>query len=425
MKASFFHKFSSYLAKLVNKSKIYQRYNFRVSFYNRAYRIRIQQIREKEHANVVFIAANLSMWRYQGLYCYLSKDSRFTVTVVIAPFQNFVEIEQKRHETELISYFQKHEVSYVTLEELPKDSYIKSLNPDIIFYPQPYCNYGTNIDYQYFRDVLLAYYPYGLQSLYLNWGYNLEFHNIVWRLYYPTNLHLNNAKKLSANNGKNVRVVGEPNYDRYLSSTLNPWKCEESKKKIIWAPHYQIEPNEMFYRPSFMWTYQLMVDIARLYKDRLHIAFKPHPKLFSTLCHHPEWGEERTKEYYKLWETMSNTQLETGDFIDLFVNSDALIHDCGSFTSEYQYTKKPCMFLTREDETLFDTLCPFGRKCMDNHYIGHSKEEIVDFIEKVVFQGVDKKATQRECFYNDYLLPPNNLTTAENTYNDLVASIFG
>ena len=50
------------------------------------------------------------------------------------------------------------------------------------------------------------------------------------------------------------------------------------------------------------------------------------------------------------WESLSNAQLETGKYVDLFMTSDAMIHDCGSFTIEYHYTLKPVMYLVKGEE---------------------------------------------------------------------------
>ncbi len=384
-------------------------------------------IRKRGKANVVFFAANRSMWRYQKLYDHLSKDSRFFLTVVISEFATLTEEANNRNKEELIKLFNSKSVHYIQQKDLPLKNGVKSLNPDILFYIQPYEGmFGENASYSYFKKKLIAYYPYGLQNVKANWGYNTKFHNIAWRLYYPTKLHLQNARDLSLVKGKNVRVVGEPHADDFSAPIKNdPWKCKDNRKRIIWAPHFQIVPNEMFYRPSFIWTHKTMLEIAKKYQDQLLIAFKPHPRLFSELCKHPDWGEQRAKEYYDLWVNMPNTQIEDGEFVELFKTSDALIHDCGSFTAEYQYTKKPCMFLTRDILSVRQELCPFGIQCFDNHYIGQTEEEVVKFIEETVLMGIDPKKEAREQFFNEFLLPPNGHTTAENTYNDLVKSLFG
>jgi CDP-glycerol glycerophosphotransferase (TagB/SpsB family) len=91
---------------------------------------------------------------------------------------------------------------------------------------------------------------------------------------------------------------------------------------------------------------ELMLELAQAYKDRIQIAFKPHPSLITQLYQHPDWGKERADDYYARWQQMENTQLETGGYVDLFMTSDAMIHDSGSFVVEYLYANRPVMFVS-------------------------------------------------------------------------------
>lgn len=410
--------------KLFGDTKWYQQIRYKVLYYRIRQYLLVQKIHRENRATVVFFAATVSMWRYQKLYEILKTDERFKVYVVVTTFASFTEDANRIQKEQLCCFFNNNHVDFLLLEDITGG--ISSLNPDIIFYIQPYEGIiGDDVCYTHFKDKLLAYYPYGLQNVYKKWGYNTEFHNLAWRLFYPTVLHKQNAKALSAVKGKNVVVVGEPHADDYSSPIVeDPWKDKGKKKRIVWAPHFQIVPNKMFYRPSFLWTFDLMLEIAEKYKESISIAFKPHPRLYPTLCQYPGWGKERTDKYYALWKEMDNTQFEDGDFVDLFKTSDAIIHDCGSFTAEYQYTMKPCMFLTRDYRSVFDELCPFGKLCLDNHYIGENKDDIIRFIEDIVLLGNDPKGTQRKYFYKNYLQPPYNRSTAQNTYDDIVSCLF-
>lgn len=414
------------LNRFFGERKWYQREAFRVTYYRRLQARTIKKIQQKNHATVVFFAVNVPMWRYQKLYEKLVSDNRFTVYVVIGEFDSYTKDANEEFTSNLIKFFRENNVDFIRLKQLESQGGVKSLNPDILFYTQPYEGlFGEEACYSNFMDKLLAYYPYGLQNLIKNWSYNTRFHNIAWRLYYPTSLHKNTATEFSAVKGRNVVVVGEPNADYYLSPvSVDPWKDKTGKIRIIWAPHFQIIPNGMFFRPSFLWTHDLMLEIASKYEDQVCIAFKPHPKLFSTLCNHPDWGYERAARYFSEWRSRDNTQYEDGDFIDLFKTSDALIHDCGSFTSEYQYTMKPCLFLTKDFSTMKEELCPFGMKSLDNHYIGQNENDVMHFIDDVLISGNDEKKSQREAFFNDYLIPPRGKSTAENTYDDIVTSLF-
>lgn len=413
---------------LFGRIPVYKRYRTLLEYnhLNSRRETTIKRIRETNSAHIVILAANLSMWRYQKLYEQLATDTRFKVTVVIIDLPSYTSEENQKNRIELKEFFDKKEVNYTQFEELPEGKRIDALEPDILFIIQPYAMKSAMVNYYHYKDKLLCYYPYALQNSNLKWEYNTRFHNIAWRIYLPTPSHVENAKALSYIKGRNCVVVGEPHSDEFFASLkFNPWNDTKGRKKIIWAPHFQITPNAMYYRPSFLWTYELMLDIAKKYSEQLYIAFKPHPRLYSTLCNHPEWGKAKTDAYYDQWKQMPNTQFENGEFVELFKSSDALMHDCGSFTSEYLYTKKPCLFLTQDEPYVRKDLCIFGNKCFDSHYIAKTKEDIIRFIEDIVITGNDTLNAQRQKFFDTELLPPNGKTTAENTYNDLVNSLFG
>ena len=166
-----------------------------------------------------------------------------------------------------------------------------------------------------------------------------------------------------------------------------------------------------------------MLGLARKYSDKIQFVFKPHPRLYTELCKYPEWGEDKAKEYYNLWDTMDNTQVETGEFVDLFMTSDAMIHDCGSFSVEYHYSENPVMYVARNFEDQVEDKNDFGKIAMNLHYVGKDKQDIIDFIENVVLNGNDSMKPQRQQFKQDYLLPPNGKTVAENTVDVLLREL--
>ena len=120
---------------------------------------------------------------------------------------------------------------------------------------------------------------------------------------------------------------------------------------------------------------------------------------------------------------MPNTQLETGQYADLFMTSDAMIHDSGSFAAEYHYSKQPVMFMSKDmDETLSEQ-SDFGKQAYAMHYIGANEQDIRRFIDDVVLGGNDPMRPQREQFFNEYLLPPGGKSVAQNVIDDIVESL--
>ena len=117
---------------------------------------------------------------------------------------------------------------------------------------------------------------------------------------------------------------------------------------------------------------------------------------------------------------MKNTQVETGEFVDLFMTSDAMIHDSGSFAVEYHYSGNPVMYVAQNFEEQLKEKNDFGKLAMNLHYVGRGKQDIVDFIENVVLAGEDPLKPQRQQFLEDYLIPPHGKTVVENTMDVLL-----
>ena len=114
---------------------------------------------------------------------------------------------------------------------------------------------------------------------------------------------------------------------------------------------------------------------------------------------------------------MPNTQLEEGYYIDLFLTSDAMIHDCASFTGEYLFSKHPVLFVIRDQQQVESHWNPFGRKCYDLHYHAQGIEDIEAFINDTVISGLDPLRHEREDFFSQYLF--NGTIPSENIYNYL------
>jgi len=379
----------------------------------------VMRLRHKKQINVVFIASSLSMWRYQNLHRLLSKHPRFNASILILPFKSYTEEQQKEDVRALISYFKQYSTSFFvgTPYKDFKSATIEELKPDIIFYPQPYLgNYEATSDYDRFKNKLLCYYPYAFWMSQNDWSYNLPLHNHAWKLFYSTELHRKDAQTYAFNKGRNIEVVGYPNADNFLfKEHINQWKPQKNpKKRIIWAPHFTI------FISGHIWMADLMLTITKKYSDKVQFAFKPHPRLFTELCKHAEWGEEKASAYYHEWENMTNTQLETGEFVDLFMTSDAMIHDSGSFCVEYHYSGNPVMYIADNFEEQVAEKGEFGQLAMRQHYVGKTEEDIINFIEDVVLAGNDPMKQGREEFVKQYLLPPNGKTVAENTMDVLL-----
>ena len=123
--------------------------------------------------------------------------------------------------------------------------------------------------------------------------------------------------------------------------------------------------------------------------------------LKSKLYIHPEWGRKKADEYYAFWDAQDYTQLDDGEYEDLFITSDAIIHDCSSFIVEYAFTGKPCLYLINENN-LNGLLNDFGQGVMSVYEQARVEAEIESFIADLVNDNAGIDPCKR-AFFDDYV----------------------
>ncbi len=405
-------------------------YKYRAN--ERTHRKLIENIDRSRPVNVTFLAMNVSMWRYQGLWEVMNEDKRFNVSIVLSACVDYNREQNITDLKKLRAYFAERNMPYVDYDlesnGAPADIR-KTCDPLLMFYPQHYEHLLVpEHDCMAFYDRLICYYPYAFWTSDGKWSYDFHFHNLAWRLYYSTQMHLDDAVAVATNKGRNVRVVGYPSADDFLKGEFaDVWKKipdGRRRLRIVWAPHFSIVSQfHVVPKSNFLWMAQYMLDFARKHQDDMQFAFKPHPRLLNELYIHPDWGKEKADAYYAEWQSLPNGQTELGGFADLLMTSDAMVHDCGSFSVEYHYSRKPVMFVSQNLDDLLASYSEFGRKAINLHYIGSTRDDIERFLQDVVMNGNDPKKAERDEFYNSYLLPPNGKTVAQNTLDDIIESL--
>ena len=391
---------------------------FRISifFYRLFYLpIRIYMIRRKSRIKVAFVVSDLGKWKSELLFYKMQEHDRFSPMVFVVPYLT----NENSGQVQLIDYLRQKKYPFHLFDNKQKFSDV--FKTDIIFYQEPY-NGNIHSMYEYKRNLrsLFCYVPYAHHTIDSQWSLDAPMLNFAWQVYFENTLVVKNVSKIMTNNGDNCFITGLPCTDLFVqpkSSFSDPWKRQNGKKKrIIWAPHHTIMNETLICYSTFLRYYETMSSLANKYKNEIQIAFKPHPVLLSKL--YKVWGKEKTDNYYSLWANGDNTQLVLGNYVSLFLYSDAMIHDCGSFTVEYLYSKKPVMYLLK-DEYHADGLNDFGRMAFELHYMGRSVEDIKSFIIDII-EGRDELKAAREHFYNDFLLPPQGNTASDNIIKAII-----
>lgn len=369
-------------------------------------------IRKKNEIKVLFVISELSIWKTEELYLAMLSHPRFLPEIVLEPVS-----DKQGYEERLINYLKEKDYPYILLDS--KETIKETIHPDIIFYQRPYGTVLKKNDYYRNFYALFCYVNYAFHSIDDDFCHIVPLNNLAWQNYYENELAKKHVAKFMPNKAINCVVTGLPMTDSYLKSNTNdPWKPQKYKKKrIIWAPHHTISNQEWINYSTFLDYYDFMLEIAKKYADKVQFAFKPHPSLKWKLD--MIWGKERADDYYRQWEIMDNTQYEAGNYIDLFKTSDALIHDCGSFTIEYHHTLMPAIYLVKNANHA-NNMNEFGKMAFNLHYKAFNKGDITNYIEMII-QGKDTMKNERLAFYEKYILPPKN----KNACSNIIQSILG
>jgi hypothetical protein len=381
----------------------------------------VNRIKKKKNIKVLFIAFQSSIWKYEGIYKLMRNHNRFNPIILISPiFRNgkiYTEnmnamgafLDNKGYP--YLKAFDEKNLHWINIR--------KEIDPDVIFYTEPFFDIMKK-EYRItnFLDKLICYTDYSAFVEDERWCYDMYYHNLFWQFFYPSDMLYKQLALKSRNKGYNVFVSGslgnEPILDN-SNSPSDPWKIKNKTiKRIIWAPHHTISDDGPLYYSTFLYRYQYMLQLAEIYKGQIQIAFKPHPILKQKLYELKDWGKEKTDDYYAKWNSNKNTQLEEGDYVDLFKTSDALIHDCSAFIIEYLCTRKPVMYLAKDNNA--DKLNNFAKLAYKQHYIGKSDKDIEAFIHKIVLKGEDEMKFGRDLFFDNYLTNRNGLTASENAF---------
>lgn len=393
----------------------------------------LQELKDRSTVRVVFIVLNPDIWKYELVYRLLEQDDRFEPTVVICPATNLAD-EDSIFSLMNQAFHSFSDNGYNTVRSFNEETGsfldIKSeLQPDIVFFTNPYGYTKHLYQIKNFLNTLTCYVQYSFIMEDADHFYNKVFHSLLWKAFYETQLHKEQAVKYSLNKASNVEITGYPGTDMliYGKRTENGvWKnSNKNLKRIIWAPHWSVVPRRNG-RPSasnFLSIADFMMKLASRYQDQIQIAFKPHPYLKRILYDLDEWGKEKTDAFYEKWASLDNGQLETGNYTELFNDSDAMILDSISFIAEYLHCGKPSLFLksTVDMNVRFNK---FGNLALDHHYHGFEKDDIVKFIDRVILNGEDPMKPRRDRFYREVLTPEDGKSASENIYNILCDEIF-
>lgn len=119
-------------------------------------------------------------------------------------------------------------------------------------------------------------------------------------------------------------------------------------------------------------------------------VFKPHPRFKAAVVCNNIMSEDEINTYYRQWENLG-TIYDSGDYIQLFADSDALITDCVSFLGEYLPSKNPILHLI-SPAAKFNN---FAKSFIDSLYQIYDISDLEEIFKKVIFENQDIKKEER------------------------------
>lgn len=377
--------------------------------------LRVWQIRKKDKIHFGFLLQELTQWKSESLYKAMLKHSRFEPVLCISPSIGYPGAEAR-----LIEYCKSKGYEFIWLN--PDKTITDQADLDFVAPQKPYPT-EMHLLHQVDQNKTIPYViiPYYLSTITEEWVVNKRVNLLCWKQFIDNESCREAWSKIHRLKGMTYLVTGLPVMDELLTpkeDLADVWPERDGRKRIIYAPHHTIADLHVkgIGYSTFLDYCEFMLEMRDRYKDKVYFVFKPHPSLRNKLYEY--WGAEKTEAYYSRWERPGVSHIEEGKYLSLFKHSDAMIHDCGSFTVEYLYTGNPVLYLVR-DVSHIDNMIPYAKEAFDLHYKGLSRVDIEQFIQDVI-AGKDPRAEERKAFFEKNLLPPHGKTACENIINAIL-----
>ena len=332
------------------------------------------KIKSGKKLNVAFFIYDETKWKCQSIYDLMEESEYFIphifVTKNCAPGFNF---NYQRPETlhQVYNFFENKNMRVEYAYDFEKNEFIpfKDMNPrpDIIYYCHPWYIYKTQGPVMSSEYALTYYSSYSVPSSMGEQEWYLRFHQYIETQYVLNDITKNYFSSKMDNKGVNLKTVGHPILDYFY---INKDKVYENKNYVIYAPHFSVDDNTTLKWGTFLQMGDTMLEWAKNHPE-FNWVFKPHPCLRGYLRNKNLWSEDRVQKYWDDWAKIGQVY-ESGDYLDMFMESKAMITDCGSFKTEYFMTQKPLIHLKSPDATTFN---PLVEKIVSSYYEADNKKE--------------------------------------------------
>lgn len=364
-------------------------------------------IASKDKIRVGYLVSYDSVFPAEPLLCLMIKDEQFSPIIIITPDPSRGEENQWiQYEKACNHYKNKYGdvCKVIGSYEFAEKRFIDIVNLLDMFcptFPYPYMtNRLYSTEYLSERGVVpfFIWYSFMTQNVAVTCSFIAI--SLFWKVFIETPSHMIDYQRYSHLCGANAVVTGYFKLDGFSGIE----RIHRERKKIIIAPHHTILLKAGA-RSSFLEYAEFLLKLPSLYPN-IDWVFRPHQLLYPRLCQADAWGKDRTDMYFEAMRSYPNVTVQMGgDYFETFVNSDGIIHDCGSFLAEYLVTGHPACFISqREEDYAIKYYNLIGQKCVNAHYVAMSEQDVIAFIDNVVLRNDDPKKDERAKLLKDEIL---------------------
>ena len=353
-----------------------------------------------ERLRVAFLVCDASMFSGESVFIKMREDPRYDCFIAVAPRVTRGEAFLRDTLEKTVDVLDKRYPQAVQALYDPDTGTAEPLDADLVFSTILYED-QTLPDYAVDRlscRALVAILYYGYGGLFFTNEKNTPFlPNVVFAWRYFVSNESTRAMSVAQNPAlaENMRAVGYCKMDRLASL---PSRRRE-RKRVILSPHHTIDrDSDGLALSTFPLHADMYLRLPGLFPD-IDFVFRPHPLLFPRLATAKWWGPEKTNAYRAKLESCPNVEFQQGgDYFETFADSDALIHDCGSFLAEYFYTGRPQCYLLADDKTVERQFLPFSRQLLEHVDKAYTDDDVLAFIRRVVVDADDPRKAERDAF---------------------------
>ena len=337
--------------------------------------------------NVVFYVYEDAKWKCQSLFDILTCDENFLPMVFVvkncAKKDNF-NFQSEDDIRKVYKFFKKKNMNVFYAYDFKKKKNIpfEKMNPkpDIIIYQHPWYVDRCQGPVVCSKFALTYYMPYFIPTSVSPVEYHLRFHSYVENFCVLDEKTKKYYSLKMSNKGENIKVVGHTMLDFYY---LNKNQTYENDNTVIYAPHWTVDNKNLAWG-TFLWSRDVVLDFAKNHPE-FNWVFKPHPCLYNYLLNQKILSKADVDNYWSEWGRIGRIE-NGGDYINLFMSSRAIISDCGSFLTEYLFSKKP--FIRLKSKNPYE-LNPFVDEIVKCYYNVSDKHELIDTLNRVIVNNDD------------------------------------